>query len=76
MIDLRSLEYAELEKFIVDAGEAKYRAKQIFSWLSFGVDSFDEMTNISKATREKLSKISYISTLKIRVDIFVYLKYN
>ena len=66
MVDLRSLEYAELEKFIVDLGEPKYRTKQIFSWLSLGVDSFDEMTNISKSKRRKLSEVSFISTLKIR----------
>ncbi|MDY3929482.1 MAG: 23S rRNA (adenine(2503)-C(2))-methyltransferase RlmN [Clostridia bacterium] len=66
MIDLRSMEYDELEAFLKDLGEPKYRAKQIFSWLMQGVDSFDEMTNISKKTRELLSEKSYISKLKIR----------
>lgn len=66
MIDLRSMEYDELETFLKDLGEPKYRAKQIFSWLMQGVDSFDEMTNISKKTRELLSEKSYISKLKIR----------
>jgi len=66
VIDLKDLEYHELEKFIIDAKEPKFRAKQIFKWLHAGVESFDEMTNLSKATREKLSKISFVSTLKIR----------
>ena len=65
MIDLRSLEYDELEKLLCDMGEPKFRAKQIFSWVMQGVESFDEMTNISKATREKLSEICFISKLQI-----------
>ena len=51
MIDLRSLEYDELLGLLIDLEEPKFRAKQIFSWLSRGVDSIDEMTNISKATK-------------------------
>lgn len=66
MIDLKDLEYNELEKFLKDQNEPKFRAKQIFSWLQKGVTSFDEMTNLSKQTRENLSKVSCISTLKIK----------
>lgn len=66
MIDLKDLEFCELEEFLKDLGEPKFRAKQIFSWLHRGVESFDEMTNISKSTRDKLSEKSYVSTLKIR----------
>ncbi len=66
MIDLRSMEYDELESFLIESGEPKYRAKQIFSWLMQGVDSFDEMTNVSKKTREMLMGKSYISKLTIR----------
>ncbi|MBQ7986002.1 MAG: 23S rRNA (adenine(2503)-C(2))-methyltransferase RlmN [Clostridia bacterium] len=66
MIDLKDFEFSELENFLKEQGEPKFRAGQIFEWLSKGVESFDEMTNISKATREKLSKVSFVSTLKIR----------
>lgn len=66
MIDLRSLEFGELEELLKGMGEPKFRAKQIFSWLSMGVCEFDEMTNISKKTREKLMEKSYISKLTIR----------
>ncbi len=66
MVDLRSLEYKELENLILELGEPKYRAKQIFNWVMNGVESFDEMTNISKKTREKLNEVSYISKLSIR----------
>ena len=66
MIDLRSMEYSELEEFLISLGEPKFRAKQIFIWLMQGVDDFSEMTNISKKTKETLSKEAYISKLSIK----------
>ena len=64
-INLKDLTLPELEDFLISNGEQKFRAKQIFKWLSLGVTDFDEMTDISKALRAKLGKISYISTLTI-----------
>lgn len=66
MIDLKDFEYDELIQYLISIGEKKFRAEQIFSWLHKGVTSYDEMTNLSKATREKLEKETYVSTLKIR----------
>lgn len=66
MIDLKDLEYDELCRFIESLGEAKFRAKQVFSWLLKGITDFSEMTDISKELRKKLAEKSYISTLKIR----------
>lgn len=66
MIDLKDFEYNELEEYIVSLGEPKFRAKQIFAWLHKGVESFDEMSNLSKATRAKLSENCIVSTLKIK----------
>ncbi len=66
MIDLKDFEYDELIEYLKSIGEKKFRAEQIFSWLHKGVTSYDEMTNLSKATREKLEKETYVSTLKIR----------
>ena len=66
MIDLKDIEYDELIQYLISIGEKKFRAEQIFSWLHKGVTSYDEMTNLSKATREKLEKETYVSTLKIR----------
>ena len=36
-------------------GEPAFRGKQVFTWLHRGVTSFDEMTNLPKALREKLA---------------------
>jgi len=66
MIDLKDFEYDELIEYLKSIGEKKFRAEQIFSWLHKGVESYEEMTNLSKATREKLMKETYVSTLKVR----------
>lgn len=64
-INLKDLTLPELEDFLILNGEQKFRAKQIFKWLSLGVTDFDEMTDISKALRAKLGEISYISKITI-----------
>lgn len=65
MVNLKDLTFEELEEFIVNLGEKKFRAKQIFKWLHLPVESFDEMTNISADFRRKLSEVSYISKAEI-----------
>lgn len=64
MADLKSLEFYELEEFLKNMGEAKFRAKQIFSWLHKGTD-FDGMSNISEDLRQHLRQTSFISGMKI-----------
>lgn len=50
---LLDLTLDELKNVIKDLGEPAFRAAQIYSWLNMGVP-FEEMTNLSKALREKL----------------------
>lgn len=64
-INLKNLNIEEIESFLEIIGEPKYRAKQIFQWIHRGVASFDDMTNLSKELRQKLSELSYISCMKI-----------
>lgn len=40
----------------------KFRGKQIFKWVGTGVKTFDEMTNLSKALRDELSKKAVLRT--------------
>ena len=55
MKDLKSLNLEQLTEELLSVGEKKFRAKQIYSWIHEKlVDSFDEMTNLSKDLREKL----------------------
>lgn len=66
MIDLKDLSFSELEEFLKENSEPKFRAKQIFSWLHKGAEDFSKMTDISKKTAEKLAEKCFISKLKIR----------
>ncbi len=56
MTDIKSLSRAELATLVAELGEPSFRAKQIFTWLQKGVESFDEMTNLSKPLRRKLEE--------------------
>ena len=61
-IDIKSYNLKELSSFIEEIGEKKFRAKQIYKWLHIEhVTSFDEMTDISKALREKLNELCVIA---------------
>ena len=55
--DIKSMTLSELEVFTTEVmGEKKFRAKQIYEWMHVRLaDSFDEMTNLSKDLRQKLS---------------------
>lgn len=65
LIPINSLRYEELESQLTALGEPKYRTGQIFKWLSLGVGSFDEMTDIGKALRAKLAEHFYIEHIEI-----------
>lgn len=57
--DIRSYNIEELREEMLGLSEKKFVATQIFSWLhKHKASSFDEMTNVSKALRDKL-KIYY-----------------
>ena len=56
-IDIKSKTIEEIKELLVQWGEKPFRAGQIFGWLhEKRVSSYDEMTNVSKALREKLEE--------------------
>ena len=55
----------ELTAALKELGEPAFRGKQVFTWLHRGVSSYDEMTNLSKALREKLSKAYPLTVPKV-----------
>ena len=63
--DIKSMTLKELGIFLESLGEKKYRAGQVFSWLSKGVEEFDQMTNLPFSLREKLKESAFIETLTI-----------
>lgn len=54
MVDIKSMTPEELTAWLKELGEPAFRARQIFKWLYRGVTSFEEMTDLSKALRQKL----------------------
>lgn len=55
--DIRDLTYSELGEVVSACGQPAFRTKQLHEWISVkNVCSFDEMTNLPKALREKLSE--------------------
>ena len=64
--DIRAYGYEELQKEMAAIGEKAFRAKQNYEWLHVKlVDHFDEMTNLSKALREKLKEEYVILQVKM-----------
>lgn len=54
MSDLRSMTVQELSQALKEMGEPAFRGGQIFAWFRRGVQSYSEMTDLSKKLRAKL----------------------
>ncbi len=64
--DILSMSFEELEIAVKELGEPSFRAKQIYSWLHVScVTDFEDMTNLSKALRQKLNDNFVIFTVSI-----------
>lgn len=61
MTDLKSMTLSEMTDFFQAMGEPSFRAKQVYQWLHRGAVSFDDMSNLSKPLREKLSETCFIT---------------
>ncbi|WP_088105048.1 23S rRNA (adenine(2503)-C(2))-methyltransferase RlmN [Halalkalibacter urbisdiaboli] len=60
-----SLQLEELQSWLKEQGEPKFRATQIFEWLyQKRVVNFEEMSNLSKDLRTKLANHFMLTTLK------------
>ncbi|MDY3905508.1 MAG: 23S rRNA (adenine(2503)-C(2))-methyltransferase RlmN [Lawsonibacter sp.] len=65
MTDIKSMTLEELAAWFKDQGEPAFRAKQVFRWLYRGVTSFEEMSDLSKALRQKLSENCFITAPQV-----------
>ncbi len=67
LVDLRSLSLSELEVWIMNIGEPKWRAHQILRWMysALNTDSFASMTNLPASLRETLSEMACMKRLQI-----------
>jgi 23S rRNA (adenine2503-C2)-methyltransferase len=65
-INLLGLDKKAMQAFFVSIGEKPYRADQVLKWIHFnGVQDFQDMTNISKELRQKLTEIADISVPQV-----------
>jgi len=68
-VNLLGLDRAGLEAFFTEMGEKAFRASQVLKWIhQFGVNDFDEMTNMSKVLREKLKEVAEIRAPELVID--------
>ncbi|MCL2050155.1 MAG: 23S rRNA (adenine(2503)-C(2))-methyltransferase RlmN [Lachnospiraceae bacterium] len=66
MVEIKSLSLESLTACLLAAGEKPYRAKQVYQWLHKHLaESFAEMTNLPKHTRDYLNENFLLSQLKI-----------
>ena len=71
-IDIKSLTLPELEQEIKAMGEKAFRGKQIFEWLHQKlVTDYDQMTNLSKAFRDRLKarfRLTALEPVEVKVS--------
>lgn len=64
--DIRSLTKEELRDFFVENGDKSFRGNQVYEWLwSKNAHTFEDMTNISKETREMLQNDFVINHIEV-----------
>src|SRR5262245_26716104 len=65
---LRRVDRALLAETLAIAGEPSYRASQVWEWVARGAGSFEEMTNLPAALRERLGVTMPLSTLSLQAE--------
>ncbi len=64
--DLLGMDREAMQAYFTEIGEKPFRATQVMKWIhQFGVSDFDEMTNLSKALRDKLKRVANVRTPKV-----------
>lgn len=65
-VNFFDLPRADLDAFFAELGEKSFRSTQVLKWIHhFGVDQFDEMTNLSKSLRERLKEVAEIKSPEV-----------
>ncbi len=68
--DLLSLTVQEMQQWLVERGEAPYRARQIYSWLyQYLITDFSAMTNLPLALRSLLAQEASIGPVVVRSEL-------
>ncbi|WP_407644373.1 bifunctional tRNA (adenosine(37)-C2)-methyltransferase TrmG/ribosomal RNA large subunit methyltransferase RlmN [Ferrimonas aestuarii] len=65
-VNLLNLDRQGLRAFFAEIGEKPFRADQLMKWIyHFGQDDFEQMTNLNKGLRAKLSEMAIIEAPQI-----------
>jgi 23S rRNA (adenine2503-C2)-methyltransferase len=65
-VNLLNYNYQQMRELLTLWGEKPFRAQQLIQWIhQVGLTDFTQMTNIGKALREKLSRLSIIALPEI-----------
>lgn len=59
--DIKSMTLEELTGFLRGCGQPAFRARQVYAWLPRGVESFDEMTDLSLSLRQTLEEKAFLT---------------
>ena len=64
-MNIKSMTLPEVTAAVKELGQPAFRGKQIYTWLHKGVRSYEEMTNLPKDLRQKLSEAYPIRAPKV-----------
>lgn len=65
-VNLLGFSRAKMEEFFLSLGEKRFRATQVIQWIhQHGVADFEQMTNISKPLRLKLTEVAEVRSPEI-----------
>src|ERR1700681_3635682 len=68
--DMRAFTLPQLQQWLVERGEAAFRAKQIYNWLyQHLVTDFSQMSNIPQALRQRLADEASIGPAIVRSEL-------
>ena len=62
---IKSMTLPQLRQALGAMGEPAFRAEQVFTWLHRGAERFDQMSNLSKALRQKLEQTYQITVPQV-----------
>ena len=68
-INLLGYDLPHMQSFFSEIGEKPFRAVQVLKWIhQFGVDDFDQMSNVSQALRSRLKEIAVIRAPEVVME--------
>jgi 23S rRNA (adenine2503-C2)-methyltransferase len=68
-VNLLDFDLDGLTVFCEGLGEKAFRAKQLYRWIhQKGASNFDQMSDLAKSLRDKLSGVAHVSALKVLTE--------